>query len=100
MTLFPTPPALHALISSTSASSGTRIRLFSFSVVFLLPTFIQMHAHVLLQMSLESVSVREEPEGMIAIQLASGLRCVLAVGHDYPRAHAALRIARWEDSNG
>ena len=63
-------------------------------------TKLQMHAHVLLQMSLESVSVREEPEGMIAIQLASGLRCVLAVGHDYPRAHAALRIARWEDSNG
>jgi hypothetical protein len=44
-----------------------------------------------------SITVREESHGMVSMQLPNGLRCILSVGHDYPREHAVLRIVRWED---
>jgi hypothetical protein len=48
-----------------------------------------------------SIAVREEAHGLISMTLSNGLRCILSVGHDYPREHHyQLRIMRWEDDGG
>jgi hypothetical protein len=47
-----------------------------------------------------SIAVREEAHGLVSMALPNGLRCILSVGHDYPREHAVLRIMRWEDDGG
>ena len=47
-----------------------------------------------------SIAVREEAHGVVSMTLSNGLRCILSVGHDYPREHSQLRIMRWEDDGG
>ncbi len=47
-----------------------------------------------------SIVVREEAHGLVSMTLPNGLRCILSIGHDYPRQHAVLRIMRWEDDGG